>query len=75
MNLLQRLTSKFVITLVIANTSTLILPLNAALAETSESSGPFTNINMSLFFAIALVGATVGGKKKNSGAVSFVITL
>ncbi|KMZ65712.1 Protein FLUORESCENT IN BLUE LIGHT, chloroplastic [Zostera marina] len=57
----KRLTSKFVITLVIANTSTLILPLNAALAETSESSGPFTNINMSLFFAIALVGATVGG--------------
>lgn len=69
MNLLQRLTSNFVITLVVANASTLILPFNAALAETSESSGSLGNFNMSLFFAIALVGATVGGKKENSGTV------
>lgn len=60
-DVLQRLTSNFGITLLIANSSAVILPFKALADEAPETLYP-QRLDMPLLFAIAMVGATVGGK-------------
>jgi len=56
----KRLTSNFGITLLIANSSAVILPFKALADEAPETLYP-QRLDMPLLFAIAMVGATVGG--------------
>lgn len=58
---MQRVASfSFTKAVVLANTLMLIVPLDA-LAETCETDNSF--FNMPLLLGVALIGATVGGKK------------